>query len=165
MNNNKCSSRLKTATTDKIIEKIHNKVIDWRIKVCELTLQIPQMIVFTTSYEHLHMKKLSARLPRLLTVYQKCIRMNVSKECLNMFKRNSIDFLRRFIKHGLHHYTPRHKDETTVETWVEWNPQWMENVASKKAKTVSIGKVMVTVLGFFCFWDFYDIVLIDYLKN
>jgi len=41
----------------------------------------------------------------------------------------------------------------------------MENVASKKAKTVSIGKVMVTVLGFFCFWDFYDIVLIDYLKN
>jgi len=103
------------------------------------------------------MKKLSARwVPRLLTVDQKSIRMNVSQECLNIFKRNPTNFLRRFItvdETWIHHYTPEMKQS---EQWVEAGGS-----APKKAKTVpSAEKMMATI-----FWDSYGVVLIDYLEK
>lgn len=49
-------------------------------------------------HEELHMRRLSARwVPRLLTIDQKRERINISKECLELFPRNRDEFLRRFI--------------------------------------------------------------------
>jgi len=42
--------------------------------------------------------------------------MNVSKECLDMFQRNSIDFFRRFITVMKHGWSTIIRDETTVKT-------------------------------------------------
>ena len=53
------------------------------------------------------MKKLSARwVPRLLTSDQKRMRMQASQECLDRFKKNPNDFIRRFV--------------TVDETWVHY---------------------------------------------
>ena len=46
----------------------------------------------------LDMKKLTARwVPRLLTVEQKQVRMNLSQECLARFQKNKTGFLRRLV--------------------------------------------------------------------
>ena len=65
-----------------IIAEIHNVVLnDRRVKVRELA-NIAKISIDRLNkilHEHLHMKKLSARwVPRLLTVDQRRIRMNVS---------------------------------------------------------------------------------------
>jgi len=155
------SGRPKTATNEEIIQKIHNSVLnDRRVKVRELSniANISTDRVHNILHEHLHMKKLSARwMPRLLTVDQKRIRMNISQECLDMFKRNSTEFLRRFItvdETWIYHYTPETKQQS--KQWVEAGGS-----APKKAKTdPSAGKVMATV-----FWDSQGVVLIDYLEK
>ena len=151
------SGRPKTATTDEIVTKIHNAVLhDRRLKVRELAdiVNISIDRVHYILHDVLGMKKLSARwVPRLLTVDQKRIRMNISQECLDLFKRNSAEFLRRFIT-WIHYYTPETKQQSK---------QWMGagESAPKKAKTVpSAGKVMATV-----FWDSHGVVLIDYLEQ
>ena len=88
---------------------------------------------------------------------QKRNRMTTSEHCLDMFKRNSKEFLRRFV--------------TVDETWIhdytvemkEPSKQWTspDERASKKSKTVpSVGKVMTTV-----FWDSPGIIFTDYLEN
>ena len=71
------------------------------------------------------MKKLSARVPRLLTVDYKRDRVMISKQCLEMFQGNLDEFLRRFI--------------IIDETWIyyftsekEQSKQWTEP-APKKA--------------------------------
>ena len=94
-------------------------------------------------HEHLHRKKLSTRwVPRLLTVDQKRIRLNISQECLDHFKRNPTEFLLRFIildKTWIHHYTPKMKEQS--KQWVD-----ADGSAPKKAKTVPVtGKVMPTI--------------------
>jgi leucyl aminopeptidase (aminopeptidase T) len=73
-----------------------------------------------------------------------------------MLKRNPTDFLQRILSLLMKHYTPETKQQSK---------QWVKAGGStlKKAKTVlSAGKVMATV-----FWDFqfFDIVLIDYLEK
>lgn len=150
-----------TATTDEIIEKIHNAVLDdRRIKVHELAdiAKISDERVRNILHDHLHMKKLSARwVPRLLTTDQKHQRMNLSKQCLQLFQRNPDEFLRRFVtvdETWVHHYTPETKQQS--KQWVEAGSS-----APKKAKVVpSAGKVMATV-----FWDAKGIILIDYLEK
>jgi histone-lysine N-methyltransferase SETMAR len=155
------TGRPKTATTDEIVAKINNAVLnDRRLKVREIAEAVKISIdrVHHILHEILGMRKLSARwVPRLLTVAQKRVRMNISQECLDLFKRNPAEFLRRFItvdETWIHHYTPETKQQSK---------QWIgagESVP-KKAKTVpSAGKVMATV-----FWDSRGVVLIDYLQK
>ena len=70
-----------TATTDEVIVKIYNTVLDdRRIKAHELNdnAKISEERVRNVLHDHLHMKKLSARwVPRLLTTDQKHQRMNL----------------------------------------------------------------------------------------
>lgn len=155
------SGRPKTATTEEIVTKVHNAVLnDRRLKVRDLA-DIANISVDRVHYilhDVLGMKKLSARwVPRLLTVDQKRIRMNISQECLELYNRNPAEFLRRFItvdETWIHYYTPETKQQSK---------QWVGpgECAPKKAKTVpSAGKVMATV-----FWDSRGVVLIDYLEK
>ena len=56
----------------------------------------------------LGLRKLSARwVPRLLSIDHKRNRVTTSKDCLELFNRNSNDFLRRFV--------------TVDETWIHYN--------------------------------------------
>jgi len=82
-------------------------------------------------------------MPRLLTVDQKRIQINVSKEYLDMFVRNLTDFLRRFIivdETWIHHYT---KDETTIETMARRG--WK---CSEEGENSSISRKDDSFLGF-----------------
>ena len=70
--------------------------------------------------------------------------MTTSEHCLDMFKRNPKEFLRRIVTVDgtwINHYTPEMKEQSK---------QWTSpgECAPKKAKTVpSAGKVMATVSG------------------
>lgn len=142
-------------------KKIYKMVMnDRRLKVREIAeeLNISTSVVFKILHESLEMHKLSARwVPRLLTPLQKHDRMDISEQCLAIFRANPDEFLRRFIttdETWVHHYTPETKEQSK---------QWMEKgeSAPKKAKVVkSAGKVMATA-----FWDSHGIIFIDYLEH
>lgn len=155
------SGRPKTATTDENIAKVHQMILDdRRIKVREIAavMNMSKERVCHILNQHLDMRKLSARwVPRLLTLDQKRVRMNISKDLLAQFRRNQSEFWRRLItvdETWVHHYTP----ETKMQS-----KQWTARgePAPKKAKTVfSAGKVMATV-----FWDSHGVIFIDYLQK
>ena len=113
------SGRPKTSTTPEIIAKVHDMVLDdRRVKVREIgnAIGISNDRVYFILQQELHMKKLSARwVPHLLTVDQKRIRMKISQACLDRFKRNKMDFKRRFItvdETWIHHFTPERKAQS-----------------------------------------------------
>lgn len=155
------SGRPIEVTTEDVVEEVHNIVLDdRRVKVREIAekVGISTERVHKILHEDLAMTKLSARwVPRLLTIEQKRERKRVSKLCLDMMKRNTRNFLKRFVtvdETWVHHYTPESKQQSK---------QWMAagERAPKKAKTVlSAGKVMATV-----FWDSEGIIMIDYLAK
>ena len=148
-------------TTEEMVTKIHDIVLeDRREKVREIAkkVSISNECVFNILHEHLGMKKLSARwVPRLLTVDQKRNRVTISKKCLDKFKRNSNEFLRRYVtvdETWIHYYTPEMKEQS--KQWTSPGER-----APKKAKTIpSAGKVMATVI-----WDSKGIILTDYLEK
>ena len=82
----------------------------WRSDNVDISTERIQNIL----HEKLGMRKLSARwVPRLRTVEQKRKRMPTSEHCLDMFKRNLKEFLRRFVtvdETWIHHYTPEMKN-------------------------------------------------------
>lgn len=148
-------------TTEDMVNKIHDIVLaDRRVKIREIAdiVDISIERIQNILHKKLGMRKLSARwVPRLLTVEQKRNRMTTSEHCLDMFKRNPKEFLRRFVtvdETWIHHYTPEMKEQSK---------QWTSpgEPAPKKAKTVpSAGKVMATV-----FWDSRGIIFTDYLEK
>ena len=148
-------------TTEDMVNKIHDIVLaDRRVKIREIAniVKISTERIQNVLHETLGMRKLSARwVPRLLTLEHKRNRMTTSKHCLDMFKRNRKEFLRRFVtvdETWIHHYTPETKEQSK---------QWTESgeSAPKKAKTVpSAGKIMATV-----FWDSRGIIFTDYLEK
>ena len=155
------SGRPVEATTQEIIDKIHDMVIDdRRVKVREIAsaVGISSERVHNILHQHLGMKKLSARwVPRLLTVDHKRNRVRCSKDGLQLFQQNPQDFRCRFVtvdETWIHHYTPETKEQSK---------QWIVSgeSAPKKAKVVpSAGKVMATV-----FWDSQGVILIDYIEK
>ncbi|KAG5311179.1 SETMR methyltransferase, partial [Acromyrmex insinuator] len=99
--NDERSGRPTTAITDNI-EKIHEILKDCRIKVREIaeTVDISKERVCHILTEESGMRKLTACLvPRLLTVDQKRIRMNISnfQGPVGAVRRNKSDFLYRLI--------------------------------------------------------------------
>lgn len=156
----KRSGRPKTATTEEIIKKIHNVVLnDRRLKLRELAAiaKISEERAYNILAEHLHLKKfLTQWVPRSLTIDQKRIRMNVSRECLDMFKHNSTNFLRRFITFDeilIYLYTPETKQSRQRLKGSESAP--------KKVKTVPSPRKIMAII----FWDSQGVVLIDYVEK
>ncbi|XP_066254460.1 histone-lysine N-methyltransferase SETMAR-like [Euwallacea similis] len=93
----------------------------------------------------------------MLTINYKRSRVTISKESLEMFSRNSNEFLRHFVtvdEMWIHHNTPETKEQSK---------QWAfpGERAPKKAKmSLSTNKVMAMV-----FWDACGVTHIDYLKK
>lgn len=153
--------RPRSVTTPQMVAKIHDMVIkDRRLKLSEIasTMGISKERVCNIVTQELGMKKLSARwVPRLLSLEQKRLRVQLSQECLDCFQKDSADFVRRFIttdETWVHYYTP----ETKLQS-----KQWTEpgGSAPKKAMTMkSAGKIMASV-----FWDAKGILMVDYLPK
>lgn len=83
----------------------------------------------------------------------KRIRMQIFQDCLDHFKRNTIDFIRRFVttyETWIHHYIPESKQKSK-----QWKHD--DSPLPEKAKSVlSAGKVIASI-----FWDAKEILLID----
>ncbi|XP_055310682.1 protein GVQW3-like, partial [Sitodiplosis mosellana] len=107
------SGRPNEAVTQENIKKVHKIVLaDRKVKLQEIadTLKISKGSVHTILHEHLPMRKLFSKwVPRLLTVDQKQQRVDDSEACLELFRRNEKDFLRRYVtmdETWIHHFTP-----------------------------------------------------------
>jgi hypothetical protein len=72
---------------------------DRKVKLIEIaeTLKISKKRVEHSVHEYFDMRKLCAKLPRLLTIDQKQQRVVDSQQCLAIFNRNKDEFLRRYI--------------------------------------------------------------------
>nr|XP_033783950.1 histone-lysine N-methyltransferase SETMAR-like [Geotrypetes seraphini] len=156
-----CSGCPKSATTNEMVDEVHRIVmVDCRLTLNEIAeaAGISSECVHTILHEYLGMRKLSARwVPRLLTMDQKRVRLDISKTCLERFKHNERDFLRRFVivdETWVHHYTPETKQQSR-----QWTTR-QEPTPKRKKMASSAGKMMATV-----FWDFLGIIFIDYLEK
>ncbi|XP_011165249.1 histone-lysine N-methyltransferase SETMAR-like [Solenopsis invicta] len=139
---------------------IKSMMDDRRVKVREIAsaVGISNERVHNILHQHLDISKLSARcVPRLLTLDQKRNRVKCCKDGLQLFRKNTQNFKRRFVtvdETWIHYYTPETKEQSK-----QWGTK--EESAPKKAKIVpSAGKIMATV-----FWDSQGIILIDYLEK
>ena len=113
------SGRPKTATTDEMVDLVHQTVMkDRRLTVMDIAeaCEISSERVHKILHQDLDMRKLSARwVPRLLTIDQKRIRMDMSRECLSLYQKNPAEFLRRLItvdETWVHHHTPETKQQS-----------------------------------------------------
>jgi transposase len=99
----------KSATTQEIIEQVHNMVLDDKqTKVREIaeTIGISKEGVGYILYEELDMKK---ALHKMGATLAHSTRTKISEQCLEHFNKNKTDFVRRFIimdETWIHHYTP-----------------------------------------------------------
>ena len=156
-----CEGRPKSAATPKIIEQVHDMILDdWRVKVREIAdpVGVSKEHEGYILHEELDMKKLCARwVPCLFTADQKHTCMKISEQCLEHFKKNKTDFVHQFIamdETWIYHYTPESKQQSK---------QWTEAGCSVPKRTRSVpsaGKVMPSV-----FWDGEGILFIDYLEK
>ena len=91
----------KSAVTLGKVEKVHDIALaDRQVIARELAEAVGILVdrVNFILYHKLHMKKLCTRwVPRLLFLEQKGNRMKTSAVCLQLFKKNSADFLRCFV--------------------------------------------------------------------
>ena len=81
-------------------------------------------------------------MPRLLTVDQKRQRVVDSVRCLELFRRNKPNFLRRYVtmdETWIHHYTPGSKRSSA-----EWTAVGEKHLKRPKTQTWA-GKVMASV--------------------
>lgn len=143
------------------IAKVHDLIMaDRRLSIRFIASEVgvSHTTVLAILKEDLAMRKLSARwVPKLLTVDQKRIRLNMSRDNLARFNADPEDFLYRFVtmdETWCHHFTP----ETKM-----MSKQWkhMGSPPPKKARVVqSANKVMASI-----FWDADGILLIDFLER
>ncbi|GFX30089.1 histone-lysine N-methyltransferase SETMAR [Trichonephila clavipes] len=95
------SGRSNIATTNENVAKVHQMVLDdHRIKVREIAevMNMSKERVCHILNQHLGMRKLSALwMPRLLTLDQKHVRMNIPNALLAQFRRNKSEFWSRLI--------------------------------------------------------------------
>ena len=140
--------RLNEITTPEMINKIHDIVLnDPKAKVraiAEIVTILTEHVI-NILHTHLYMRKLCSRwVPRLLTIEQKCIRVNTSEQNLAYLTRNPKEFFHRFVtmdETWIHHYTPEAPEGT--KRWVKPGES-----APKRPKTQqSTGKVMASVFG------------------
>ena len=109
------SGRPNEVVTPETIKKVHQIVFEnHKLKLREIadTLKIYGS-VYAILHEHLSMRKLLSKwVPRLLTVDQKRQRVVDFERCLELFRRNKPNFLRRYVtmeETWIHHYTPESK--------------------------------------------------------
>ena len=153
--------RSKSASTPETIAKIQDMVLeDRRLTERDLVeaLHISLGSVSHILIEILGFRKLCAQwVPHSLTMEQKHIRMRLSQQHLERFKKGKVDFVRRFItmdETWVYHHDPESKQE--AKEWCEPGCSASKRVRVRK----SAKKVMASV-----FWDAKGILVVDYLQT
>lgn len=153
--------RPKSASTPEIIAKIQDMVLENR-RLTERDL-VEALHISLGSVSHilseiLGFRKLCAQwVPHSLTMEQKHIRMRLSQQHLERFKKDKVDFVRRFItmdETWVYHHDPESKQE--AKEWCEPGCSASKRVRVRK----SAKKVMASV-----FWDAKGILFVDYLQT
>ena len=110
------SGRPNEVVTPETIKEVHQIVFENRkLKLREIadSLKISYGSAHAILHEHLSMRRLLSKwVPRLLTVDQKRKRVVDSERCLELFRQNKPNFLRRYVtmdETWIHHYTPESK--------------------------------------------------------
>ena len=153
------SGRPCTSTSDEMLEKVQDMVMDDRrvtTRTIAEALQISQERVQHILSHILGMNKVSSHwVPRLLTVNQKQERVKLSIENLKLFEFDPEDFTARFItmdETWVHHFEPEYKQQS-----MQWKHP--SSPTPKKAWVVPFaGKVMASI-----FWDAKGVLLMDFL--
>ena len=111
--------------TPETIKKVHQIVSENRkLKLREIadTLKISYGSVYAILHEHLSIRKLLSKwVPRLFTVDQKRQCVVDSERCLELFRRNKLNFLRRYVtmdETWIHHYIVESKRSSAKWTAV-----------------------------------------------
>ena len=121
-------------------------------------LKISEGSLFTILQEHLSMRKLCSKwVLHLLTVNQKQQRVDNSECCLQLFQRNKMEFLHKYVtmdETWIHHITLK-----SNRLSAEWTAAGESCPKQPKTQTSS-GKVLASV-----FWDVQGILFIDYLEK
>lgn len=155
-------SRPKTATDDKMVDRVRDLVLEDRrisVSTIEHALCISHGSVITILHDKLHMSKVSARwVPRMLTPFQKQIRLNCATQLLTRFQNDKDDFLDKIVtldQTWIHHYDPESKRQS-----MQWKTR--DEPPPKKSKKVrsSAGKIILIT-----FWDSKGVILTDYLQH
>ena len=91
----------KSAVVSEDITKVHKVVLgghNLKLRETADTLKISEGSAFTILHESLRMRKLFSKwVPRLLTPDQKQQRVEDAERCLELFKRDKKNFLRRYV--------------------------------------------------------------------
>lgn len=105
-------------TTKETIDKVHDMVLQsHHIKVHKISdiTGILTAQVYHILMQELGMSKVSLRwVPHLLTLEQKCVHCQISKECLEHFKKNP-DFMRKYVAMNetwIHYCIPERKEQS-----------------------------------------------------
>lgn len=153
--------RPKTATTSEIVKKtqeivLGNRQVTERDLVEALGISLGSVSNILT--EILCYRRLCAQwVPHSLTMEQKHIRMRLSEQHLERFRKNKVDFLRRFVtmdETWVYHHDPKSKQE--AKEWCEPGCSAPKRVRVHK----SAKKVLASV-----FWDAKGILFVDYLQT
>jgi len=153
--------RLKTVTTQEILNQIHELILkDRRISAKSIAEQlgISRERVGSIIHEDSDMRKLSAKwVPKCLNADQKRQRCQSSEQRLEFFRRDPNDFLSRLVamdETWLCHYDPETKQQS-----VEWRHNGSRRPQKFRAQKSS-GKVLASIFG-----DQDGILLIDCLPK
>lgn len=154
------SGRPRTATTQKIINEVHDMVNDdRRLRVSNIAeaLGISVGRAFHILKDELGLKKLLTRwVPHSLTLDQKRTRVRLSEQYLDRFRKDKEDFVRRYVTQvsWVFHYDPELRKQ---------NAEWIESGCSapKQPKTTKSAKKVLASI----FWDAQGILLVDYLQS
>ncbi|KAL9895462.1 histone-lysine N-methyltransferase SETMAR-like [Glossina fuscipes fuscipes] len=151
------SGRPTSVTTEEMINSVHNMIkIDGQLTLSEIAaaMDVSSERVLHILKKELSLRKVCSRwVPNVLSINQKQQRIEFSTQNLNLFRKNEIDFKRRFVttdETWVYHYSPEPGKETKAGCSVPKQPKW-----SKSTK-----KIMALV-----FWDGKGILLIDYLQT
>lgn len=152
------SGRPIEATTSNIVEKVEKLILeDTRLKKKQLAemVGVSPATILNILHDHLGMSKVSARwVPRMLTPPQKQLRVEYSKEFLDLCSADKEEIFARLVtadETWVHHYEPESKQES-----MQWHKKG-QPPPKKYRVAQSAGKIMATV-----FWDTEGILLIDY---
>jgi len=153
--------RPKTVTTPKIIDQIHELILeDRRISAKSIAEQlgISRERVGSIIYEDLDMRKLSAKwVPKCLNADQKRQWCQSCEQLLEFFRRDPNDFLSRLVtmdETWLYHYDPETKQQS-----LEWR-----HSGSPRPQKIPSAKIRWKC-SHLDFWDQDGILLIDYLRK
>ena len=138
--------RPKTVTTPKIIDQIHELILEDRrlsAKSIAEQLGISRERVGSSIHGDLDMQKLSAKwVPKCLNADQKRQRCQTSEQLLEFFRRDPNDFLSRLVtmdETWLYHYDPETKQQLM---------EWLHSGSPRPKKfqvQKSAGKVLASV--------------------